>query len=196
MFCNHKSELIFNLHYIAEFFPSISDVIIHPIVNNKQKSSSKLSNVFKQNIFQLFNMVSRIEMYSTDKQGKVQYPMNKKSLLELIKPLQREHDNVIAVIINATHKYNTGKDKKEIIPEHVDNSWVYKLWERYGISIEKKFMKHNLEIEFIESNDGTKHRLRQDCFRIFRTSNDEKNTKSNYRTIDLSNCDEVNIEVD
>eukprot|EP01084_Bolivina_argentea_P023622 44099_1 len=91
MFCNHKSELIFNLHYINEFFSPISDVIMHPILNNKElkeKKNSKLSNVFKQNIFKLFGMVSRIEMESTDKQGKLQYPMNKKALLESIKPLQ------------------------------------------------------------------------------------------------------------
>ena len=91
MFRENKTRLDFNLDQIFHHFNKISHLLFWPIYSETSKNYEELNedgdsvNFFKDDVFRLFPNITEINVYTSDKEGKIQYPMDVGGLLFEIK---------------------------------------------------------------------------------------------------------------
>eukprot|EP01083_Nonionella_stella_P092956 260337_1 len=69
VFCFKKEDIHISFHFLARYFPELSDLITHPIINYGENGSGEevddTSNLLKPHIFQILPNVKKVTIHTT-----------------------------------------------------------------------------------------------------------------------------------
>eukprot|EP01084_Bolivina_argentea_P299355 516003_1 len=154
-FSNALGELVTNNENTTS--PSINEFTLS-IPNGKD-------NLFKPILFRIFNNIDHVVIFTTGFDGDPEYLINLDLLLSLLSNSEKYIANEFKLTIKATHKYVVcGEEWGEYEFQHVDTSWLSKLWNKSWKTIRAKYRKKRYDISYVKTTQillGS-YRLRED----------------------------------
>eukprot|EP01083_Nonionella_stella_P185725 677925_1 len=163
-FTNHKTQIALNYHFIEVDFYALKKFILSS------------NNLFKPIVFKLFRNVKHIIIHSTgfERRGsQPEFAINVHALLALLESCSSSIQSNLQITIKARHKYKSFVKKKYTYHirygyEHVDVSWISKLWIQSRNAIKSAFNAKHYHVSLIQKNQkfDAYNSLKEDWFII------------------------------
>eukprot|EP01083_Nonionella_stella_P135785 413039_1 len=137
-FCQNKQLIVLDYGDLCgSNDESLRDLIFYGM-NETERAKEEKTNIFRKDLFQIFQNIKNIEIYATEDDGLNQYAF---SFASLLSEIEEEHWTQLKV--KGVHHYKT-KNK----------SWVGVLWSSSSKELKEEYQKKGYKISFKnETND-------------------------------------------
>lgn len=158
-YTNHQRQIILDLHWLYDNDGDLLDLIMEEIVRGKQLNDDDGRNLFKLSLFEIYENVEEVHIYTTRYTGSAVYYFSFWELLKRIEILKFERIMVKAIRKGSEDKYNDDKD--------YGTSWLKDLWGIYKERLCRSYQSKGMTIYLLNAQENSDNYI-EDCVVITR----------------------------